>query len=368
MSSNLASLRSPAAPPAVVARSRATHVTPAHAARRHARLELRRLKRHFARVLEVLAARDVSALPAPQRAARAGHLAELRRYALRGRFPKNPLFALPTPFFVDAEGTRCAMAHLIEATGAVSFVSRIAERRNHAFIHELADDPALVAWLDREGLTVDEAAMIQPSYCSDFATECLCREFTPSVLEVLVETIDAEGAIVGQVTAVHGTPIAEVGDTVMLDAFAVEGIAAGDTVLSDESIVFYALTSDGTSLDTSSCETSMFGPPPATAPKDAAIANLLGATCGEGLPSEWTMARGDCSGSTTTTTGGGEGGAGAGGEGEGGEGGGDTIDEGGCSISAPQPSFDAGFGAALLGAAVVAGVVQRARRRLTPRR
>lgn len=36
--------------------------------------------------------------------------------------------------------------------------------RNNAFIPELADDPALVAWLDSVGLEVTEAARIQPSY------------------------------------------------------------------------------------------------------------------------------------------------------------------------------------------------------------
>jgi Domain of unknown function (DUF4440) len=44
------------------------------------------------------------------------------------------------------------------------FVDRIAMTRNNAFIVELADDPALRAWLDSVGLSVKEAARSQPTY------------------------------------------------------------------------------------------------------------------------------------------------------------------------------------------------------------
>jgi hypothetical protein len=65
---------------------------------------------------------------------------------------------------VDAAGTRCAIAHLIEAAGEGALVAEIARTRNNAWVREPADDPRVVAWLDANGLTLEEAARIQPSY------------------------------------------------------------------------------------------------------------------------------------------------------------------------------------------------------------
>jgi len=93
-------------------------------------------------------------------------LQELEDYRRAGVFPKNRDFPdRAMPYFVDAEGTRCAMAHLLELGGASALVAKIASERNNAFVRELADEPQLLAWLDAAGLTVDEAVRIQPSYC-----------------------------------------------------------------------------------------------------------------------------------------------------------------------------------------------------------
>ena len=56
------------------------------------------------------------------------------------------------------------MAYLVDRSGRTDIVDQIAKTRNNAFIRELTDDRALVAWLDGSGLSVDEAARIQPTY------------------------------------------------------------------------------------------------------------------------------------------------------------------------------------------------------------
>jgi len=56
------------------------------------------------------------------------------------------------------------MAYLVDRSGGGDIVDHIAKTRNNAFIRELTDDRALVAWLDASGLSVDEAARIQPQY------------------------------------------------------------------------------------------------------------------------------------------------------------------------------------------------------------
>ena len=75
------------------------------------------------------------------------------------------------PFFRDRYGALCAMAYLIERSGRGDLVDRIAISRNNAFIAELATDPALRAWLDSVGLSVSEAARIQPTYTPDIGAE-----------------------------------------------------------------------------------------------------------------------------------------------------------------------------------------------------
>jgi hypothetical protein len=56
------------------------------------------------------------------------------------------------------------MAYLIERSGRRDLVHRIASTQNNAFIAELANDRELRGWLDSVGLSVTEAARIQPTY------------------------------------------------------------------------------------------------------------------------------------------------------------------------------------------------------------
>lgn len=127
--------------------------------------EAARIGAHLERVEQQLRARDVTRLAPAQREARLRNLEVLHDYRVRGVFPHNhehPGEVVPS--FIDAHGTRCAMAHLIEVSGGGALVRRVAESANHARVADLASDPELIAWLDREGLTLEEAARIQPEY------------------------------------------------------------------------------------------------------------------------------------------------------------------------------------------------------------
>jgi hypothetical protein len=132
--------------------------------------EIPRLRRHFATVERELLARNVSHLTPAQRAARARNVETLRAYARSEVFPKNTDHpGRPTPYFIDRYGTRCAMAHLIEQSGQGDYVQRVSEKINNAYIAEIAQDSELVGplleWLQENGLTMEEAGRIQPSYC-----------------------------------------------------------------------------------------------------------------------------------------------------------------------------------------------------------
>lgn len=159
--------------------------------------ETLRLKRHFDAVLGELERADTAHLSAAQRGARADHIAELRRYRDRGVFPHNHDFpGQRVPHFVDAHGTRCALGHLIEESGDSATVERIATTRNNAYVAELADDPALVAWLDRAGLSAEEAARIQPAYgCEFFPEQCPREEEITAIYGTISAVVDVTNVV-----------------------------------------------------------------------------------------------------------------------------------------------------------------------------
>jgi hypothetical protein len=138
---------------------------PANSRESHLRSEVARLRAHFDSVDTELRTRDVSHLSLEQRASRVKLIGWLREYRNAGRFPQNDRFRGQfVPFFQDSRGTLCAMAYLIDRSGRGDVVDHIAKSRNNAYIRELTDDRELVAWLDASGLSVSEAARIQPMY------------------------------------------------------------------------------------------------------------------------------------------------------------------------------------------------------------
>jgi hypothetical protein len=138
---------------------------PLNARESHLRSEVARLRAHFDSVDTELRTRDVSHLSLEQRASRTKLIGWLREYRDAGRFPQNDRFRdRLVPFFRDSRGTLCAMAYLVDRSGRGDIVDHIAKTRNKAYIRELTDDRDLVAWLEASGLSVNEAARIQPEY------------------------------------------------------------------------------------------------------------------------------------------------------------------------------------------------------------
>jgi hypothetical protein len=138
--------------------------------------ERRRVRRHLVGAEQAAHGRRALApLPAINRALL---LDELRRYRRRGRFPLNhDSQSRSVPKFIDSYGTRCAVAHLMEVSGLGELVRHIARTDNLARVYRLARLPEVRAWLDASGLTLDEAARIQPEYCFLSEAEvCFCNQ------------------------------------------------------------------------------------------------------------------------------------------------------------------------------------------------
>ena len=188
--------------------------------------ERTRVAQHIARAEHAARARPPRALGSLQRLVRALLLEELASYRRRARFPRNDVCRQRTPLFVDRHGTRCAMAHLLELGGERALVEKIRTTRNGARIAELADEPRLLAWLAAAGLTVSEAAAIQPAYCFQGPPTCVCSagytgyaDKPPAVLTVIEGTLERESSdsstVFVKISKVHGAPSDfAVGDTV----------------------------------------------------------------------------------------------------------------------------------------------------------
>jgi len=126
--------------------------------------EIARIQAHLAQVERELLAADVSHFSPQQRANRLHHIAVLRQYRERGVFPHNHVSSERTPVFIDEHDTHCAVGYLLAQSGHGELARRISNERNLARVPELADEPELVAWLEKAGLSVAEAARIQPWY------------------------------------------------------------------------------------------------------------------------------------------------------------------------------------------------------------
>lgn len=126
--------------------------------------EVARVRAHLENAERIARSHATDGLSEEVRARRETVLENLRRYIEEERYPINRVRDEPTPVFVDEGGARCAMAALLEATGDHDLVARVARTANLARVKELAHDEEFAAWLARHGVTVDEAATIQPAY------------------------------------------------------------------------------------------------------------------------------------------------------------------------------------------------------------
>lgn len=94
-------------------------------------------------------------------------IARVERYARRGVFPQNVDFeGERVPYFIDARGVPCAVAHLMIEDGLRTDVERIARETNHVLVMSVSSGP-IVEWVRESGLLQEEAARIQPKYDFD---------------------------------------------------------------------------------------------------------------------------------------------------------------------------------------------------------
>jgi hypothetical protein len=70
---------------------------------------------------------------------------------------------MPTPIFVDSHDTACAVGHLMRLSGWKREVASIRLNNNLVYVADIATG-SVARWILTSGLTLEEAALIQPSY------------------------------------------------------------------------------------------------------------------------------------------------------------------------------------------------------------
>ena len=123
-----------------------------------------RIRTHLAHVEGLLRQRPVAHLSPAERVARGRVLDLLHVYTTQGVFPRNQEHpGRRVPCFIDDHGRICAVGYLVEHTAGRHVAERI--NTDHQFDEILAmRDPVVNNWASAHGLSLDECAMIQPTY------------------------------------------------------------------------------------------------------------------------------------------------------------------------------------------------------------
>ena len=125
-----------------------------------------RIRTHLAYAEFLLRKRNVSHLSVEMQAKRSHALDLLHEYWTRGQFPLNNDYKNERrPCFIDDNGTICAVGYLVEKTAGREAAEQINDRHMYEEIMEMKD-PMIFEWMQQNGLTEEECAIIQPSYPS----------------------------------------------------------------------------------------------------------------------------------------------------------------------------------------------------------
>ncbi|MGB1121834.1 MAG: VIT domain-containing protein, partial [Saprospiraceae bacterium] len=125
--------------------------------------DILRLQTHLEYVERKLRNADISHLTAVQKRNRNHILNILNQYWKRGQFPKNDYFSTRKSVFIDRNGTHCAVGYLIKQTVGEAVSRQVNAKYQFASIYDI-QMTELFTWANKYGLSIDECAMIQPTY------------------------------------------------------------------------------------------------------------------------------------------------------------------------------------------------------------
>lgn len=126
--------------------------------------EKTRIQTHLAYVENLLRNNEPENLTAAQKRNRAMVLDLLHQYSSTGNFPSNYDYADERrPCFIDRDGNICAVGYLVAETAGMEVAEEINSKHQYDFLLDMNEE-VLSDWANENGLTLEECAMIQPSY------------------------------------------------------------------------------------------------------------------------------------------------------------------------------------------------------------
>lgn len=150
-----------------------------------------RIQTHLEYVENQLRQADISNLTATQRQNRATILDVLHQYWTNGQFPKNDYFAARKSVFIDKQNTHCAVGFLIKATEGEALTQRINAKYQFASIYDIKM-AEVAKWAATYGLTIDECAMIQPTYGGWIRPEPVRPQVTAGLFSMEVRSMKVD--------------------------------------------------------------------------------------------------------------------------------------------------------------------------------
>jgi hypothetical protein len=123
-----------------------------------------RIKTHLAFVEKLLWQKQVSHLTCQQQRNRFEVLRHLHQYIIAGTFPVNEAYpGVRRPCFIDNHGNICAVGYLIEKTAGRAVAEAINREHQYDYVADM-HEPVIARWAHDYGFTLEECAIIQPSY------------------------------------------------------------------------------------------------------------------------------------------------------------------------------------------------------------
>jgi antitoxin component YwqK of YwqJK toxin-antitoxin module len=118
---------------------------------------------HLSSVIPILRSNPVDHLNEEQYTSRLHLIEVLDGYRIAGKFPINYYREERIPVFIDEHDTHCAVGYLLQQTGNEVVAQRISNADNYAWVKDI-NDPALPAWQEASGFSLEELKLIQGAY------------------------------------------------------------------------------------------------------------------------------------------------------------------------------------------------------------
>ena len=122
-----------------------------------------RIHFHLKTVIDYLSKNTPDNLPIEVQQKRLALLQSLEHYADQKVFPKNIHHAERRPYFIDHQGTHCAVGHLMAVSGHSQLAQKIKSEHNFDYIKDIKTS-GVTEWATTNGFTIEDLAWIQPGY------------------------------------------------------------------------------------------------------------------------------------------------------------------------------------------------------------